>query len=76
MKRDKTSREFLFSLPRFAEDEVFYCILLMSLRGQSLFRGSFTFNVCNWGQIISSLYRGKLFFRGATIRGLLNYSAE
>ncbi len=39
------------------------------LRGQSLFRGSFTFNECNWGQIISSLYRGKLFYRGTTIRG-------
>ncbi len=41
------------------------------LRGQSLFRGLFTFNVCNWGQIISLLYRGKLFIRGATIGGLL-----
>ena len=30
--------------------------------------------VCNWGQIISSLYRGKLFFRGTTIRGLPTYT--
>ncbi len=43
------------------------------LRGQSLFRGSFTFNVCNWGRIISSLYREKLFFRSASIGGYLQY---
>ncbi len=38
------------------------------LRGQSLFRGSFTFNVCNWGQIIFAVQR-EIVFRGATIEG-------
>ncbi len=40
------------------------------LTGQSLFRGSFTFDVYICGQIISSLYRGKLIFRSAIIGGL------
>ncbi len=46
----------------------------MSLRGQSLFRGSFTFTVCNWGQIISSLYRGKLFFSIIRDKLLVRYT--
>ncbi len=47
---------------------------LSFLRGQSLFGGSFTLNVCNWGEggaeVISLLVRGKLFIRVATIRDL------